>query len=178
MTGNYAYVADRDAGLQVVDVSNPAKPQRVGGYDTSSWASGVAVAGNYAYVADSLAGQQVIDVSNPAQPQRVGANSAFEDAFGVSVSGDNVYVAAGSNGLVILNLFSPVAPRLLNPVWGQSGFGFTLSGPAGATLRVQRSVNLRDWEDWQSVTLRAQPSEVSDADAATASSRFYRAVAP
>ena len=72
VSGNYAYVADGDAGLQVIDVSNPANPQRVGGYDTSGDAQGVAVSGNYAYVADGGAGLQVIDVSNPANPQRVG----------------------------------------------------------------------------------------------------------
>jgi hypothetical protein len=36
------------AGLQVIDVSNPNNPQRVGGYDTSGYALGVAVSGNYA----------------------------------------------------------------------------------------------------------------------------------
>ena len=30
----------------VIDVSNPANPQRVGGYDTSGEARGVAVSGN------------------------------------------------------------------------------------------------------------------------------------
>jgi len=55
----------------VIDVSNPASPQGVGGYDTGE-AYGVAVSGNYAYVADDGAGLQVIDVSNPASPQRVG----------------------------------------------------------------------------------------------------------
>lgn len=57
----------------MIDVSNPASPQRVGGYDTSgSAAVGVAVSGNFAYVADENAGLQVIDVSNPANPRRVG----------------------------------------------------------------------------------------------------------
>ncbi len=68
VTGNYAYVADGDGGLQVIDVSNPANPVRVGGYDTSGSALGVHVVGNYAYVADYGAGLQVIDVSNPANP--------------------------------------------------------------------------------------------------------------
>ena len=45
---------------------------RVGGYDTSGYALGVAVAGNYAYVADGDAGLQVIDVSNPANPRAGG----------------------------------------------------------------------------------------------------------
>jgi hypothetical protein len=35
MSGNFAYVADGDAGLQIIDVNDPANPQRVGGYDTS-----------------------------------------------------------------------------------------------------------------------------------------------
>ena len=56
VAGNYAYVADEVAGLQVIDISNPANPQRVGGYDTAGGAAGVAVAGNYAYVADDAGG--------------------------------------------------------------------------------------------------------------------------
>ena len=70
VSGNYAYVAIEWAGLQVIDVSNPANPRRVGGYDTGGHAWGVAVSGNYAYVADREGGLQVIDVSNPAKPQR------------------------------------------------------------------------------------------------------------
>ena len=72
LSGTYAYVADMSAGLQVIDVSNPANPRRVGGYDTSGSAHGVAVSGSYAYVADERAGLHVIDVSNPANPQRAG----------------------------------------------------------------------------------------------------------
>jgi len=45
VAGNYAYVADGFAGLQVIDVSNPANPLRVGGFDTSGSARGVAVSG-------------------------------------------------------------------------------------------------------------------------------------
>jgi hypothetical protein len=36
----------------VIDVSDPANPQLVGGYDTGESAEGVAVSGNYVYVAD------------------------------------------------------------------------------------------------------------------------------
>ena len=54
-----AYVADDDAGLQIIDVSNPASPVRLGGYDTSGYAWGVAVAGNRIYVADYEKGLKV-----------------------------------------------------------------------------------------------------------------------
>src|SRR6266571_3765411 len=44
---------DSGAGLQVIDVSNPANPQRTGGFGPTAGARGVAVAGNFVYVADS-----------------------------------------------------------------------------------------------------------------------------
>jgi hypothetical protein len=73
--------------LQVIDVSKPANPQRVGGQDTSGQALRVAVSGNYAYVADEAAGLQVIDVSNPASPPRVGGYDTSGEAYDVAVSG-------------------------------------------------------------------------------------------
>src|SRR5687768_16021641 len=45
VVGNYAYVAAGAGGLHVIDISSPAKPQRVGGYATSGEAIGVAVTG-------------------------------------------------------------------------------------------------------------------------------------
>ncbi|MEK7677696.1 MAG: hypothetical protein AAB676_17850 [Verrucomicrobiota bacterium] len=54
-----AYVADEDAGLQVIDVANPAAPVGVGG-DTSGYAWGVAVADNRIYVADAEKGLVVL----------------------------------------------------------------------------------------------------------------------
>jgi hypothetical protein len=47
VVGNYAYVAHGSAGLQVIDVSNPARGVRVGGYN-GGFAGDVAVSGNYA----------------------------------------------------------------------------------------------------------------------------------
>ena len=60
---NLAYVADYDAGLQLIDVSDPAAPRRLGGFDTSGNASGVQVAGNLAYIADGRWGLQIIRLS-------------------------------------------------------------------------------------------------------------------
>ena len=138
----------------------------------------MAVSGNYAYVADYDAGLQVIDVSNPTQPRRVGGNSAF-DAFDIIVAGNNVFVAAGEQGLMILDLFR-APPLRLEPVSPQQpgAFRFLLHGEAGLTVRVQRSSNLRDWEDWQPVTLGAAPAELTDPDAGAIPRRFYRAVHP
>jgi hypothetical protein len=66
VSGNYAYVVDGSAGLQVIDVRNPENPVRVGGYDTSGWANGVAVSGNYVFVADGQWGLQIFRIGEGA----------------------------------------------------------------------------------------------------------------
>ena len=111
VAGNYAYVADNSGGLQVIDISNPANPQRVGGYDTTGFAYGVAVARNYAYVADYAAGLQVIDISNPANPQRVGGYDTAGLAYGVAVAGSYAYVAYYGAGLQVIDISNPANPQ-------------------------------------------------------------------
>jgi hypothetical protein len=50
---------DHTAGLEILDVSNPAGPVRLGDYGTCGYAQGVAVAGNRIFVADSEKGLKV-----------------------------------------------------------------------------------------------------------------------
>jgi hypothetical protein len=172
--GQYAYVALGEGGLVIVDVSDPANPVRVGGVDTSGSAYGVTVSGNYAYVADGDAGLQMIDVSNPANPLRVGGYDTGWLAEGLAVVGNIIYVANGEQGLLMLELMRP--PWL--GVSGRNPFTFRLSREPGATVRVQHSSNLQNWEDWQTVTLGDAPVELSDPDAATTAARFFRALQP
>jgi hypothetical protein len=106
----HAYVATVEAGLQVIDVRDPANPVRVGGYDTAGYALGVAVAGDYAYMADGWGGLQVMDVSDPANPVRVGGYDTAGNAYGVAVAGNLVYVADGEWGLAILRLEDAGSP--------------------------------------------------------------------
>ena len=69
VSGGYAYVADGDAGLWIVDVSDPGTPAVTGGCDTPGHAYALAVAGSYAYVADGFdGGLRVVDVSDPGAP--------------------------------------------------------------------------------------------------------------
>ena len=48
--GSLAYVADVQAGLQIVDLSNPSTPRVVGGFETARPARDVAVAGSLVLV--------------------------------------------------------------------------------------------------------------------------------
>jgi len=102
LSANCAYLAG--LSFEVIDIRDPANPQRVGGCGSySAWS--VAVAGNYAYVADLYGGMglQVIDISDPANPHSVGGNSSMVNARGVAVDGPYVYVAAYGAGLHVLD---------------------------------------------------------------------------
>ena len=81
---NYAYTVSPEAGLMIVDISNPASPKQMGRYDTGGTANAVAVAGDFAYVADGSAGLLVIDIRNPENPQKVGEYNTPGSATGVA----------------------------------------------------------------------------------------------
>jgi hypothetical protein len=113
LAANYAYVADGSAGLQVVDISNPAHCVRAGACAVSGNAEAVAVAGNYAYLANGPAGLQVIDVSTPANCVRVGGCTnnfyglSYGRASGVAVAGNYAYVADANAGLQVIDISNP-----------------------------------------------------------------------
>ncbi|MFM6097474.1 MAG: DUF4347 domain-containing protein [Dolichospermum sp.] len=113
VVGNYAYVADGDSGLQIIDISNPAAPTLKGNYDTSGNVWGVQVVGNYAYVADWTSGLQIIDISNPTTPTLKGNYDTSGYASGVQVVGNYAYVADGYSGLQIIDISNPAAPTLV-----------------------------------------------------------------
>jgi hypothetical protein len=89
--GNYAYLAAY-TGLQVLDITNPSNPARIG--STKLSLSAMTLSGNHAYGAGS-GGFYVIDLSNPTQPVRVGGVTNIGPSGGVAVRGNYAYVAAG-----------------------------------------------------------------------------------
>ncbi|WP_226889029.1 DUF4114 domain-containing protein [Nostoc sp. MG11] len=108
---NYAYVADANNGLQIIDITNPSAPFLKGSLDTTGLAYGVAVAGNYAYVADTTSGLQIIDITNPAAPS---LKSTFDTIFALNVAvvGNYAYVVDITSGLQIIDITNPTAPFL------------------------------------------------------------------
>lgn len=111
-SGSYAYTSQMDSGLDVISISNPANPSRVGGYDPGD-AREFAISGNYAYLMDYFDGLNVLNISNPASPARVGGYDT-PDGFdqGISVFGNYAYVKNGNTGFIILNISNPSSPNL------------------------------------------------------------------
>jgi hypothetical protein len=110
VAGSHAYAADGDAGLRIIDVSNPAAPVERGVWDTPGTARGVYAVGSHAYVADGTFGLRVVDVSDPAAPAEAGAVDTPGDAQAVYVAGSYAYLADGSSGLRVIDVSNPAAP--------------------------------------------------------------------
>ncbi len=68
VSGDYAYVACRQEGLQIVDISDPADPKFVSRFDTKGYATSVDLKDNLALVSSGSGGVYLFDVSNPAKP--------------------------------------------------------------------------------------------------------------
>ena len=111
----YLFVTD-DAGLHVVDVTDPTQPRLVAGRRRARWPtrSRVYVARTFAYVAAGKEGLAIVDVERPEAPKLYSmftADGTLNDARDVVVGSTNAslfaYVADGVNGLKVLQLTSP-----------------------------------------------------------------------
>ena len=66
--GNYAYIADGDNGLVILNIEDPANPTLAGNYNTPGYSHSVTILGNYAYVADGDHGLVILNIEDPTDP--------------------------------------------------------------------------------------------------------------
>ena len=139
----YAIVtADNDNGVQIMDVTDPARPVPVSavsissdGFDTLRWPNDVEVFGSggrtYAIVTgQNDDGVQIMDITDPGRPAPVssvfdgsGGFDALGGAEGVEVfeSGDRTYaiITTVIGGIhIIIDITDPTNPTLVWPVDG------------------------------------------------------------
>lgn len=151
--GNYAYVADRGAGLRIVNISNPEAPFATGIYSDVQGFNGVVVSGTFAYVLSSNS-LRVIDVSDPANPKNPagGGGSAALCAEGgrgsdLAISGNYVFVAEPPCGKVeVISVANPASPavaatRLVSNPAGVALSGRYLYATDGGLLRVYDAID-------------------------------------
>ncbi len=121
ISGSYAYVADNDTdGLEIIDISDPTSPVKIG--TVSGSVDNMYVAGDYLYTSLSTPSEfEIYDVSEPANPVLVSSSTGYE--FGATeVSGGYAYIAANYDGLVIYDVSDPVNPLFVGSYTGIDGF--------------------------------------------------------
>jgi hypothetical protein len=108
--GSYAYVANGDSGLRILDVSDPTTPREIGLFEGT--AQRLAIQDNFAYIDDGW-GFRIIDISDPMHPTEVGYFQATTS--GIEVSGNYAYISYYVNdldgGLRIIDISDPAAPK-------------------------------------------------------------------
>lgn len=94
--------------VRVLDVSNPAAPAALGGYQAAGTVRGVVVMGDTMYLAraDAL---EIVNASNPPRPQSLGEHALAGGAVAIGVEGSRVVVAPGAGGVTWLDATNPGA---------------------------------------------------------------------
>lgn len=127
VAGDYAYVADGEAGLLVIDVSDRSAPSIAARLDTPGNANDVRVVGHFAYLADGSGGLRAIDVSNPLAPVARGAFApAGGDARDLVIKDGVAWVADRRGKLWRIDISNPDALASLGNVPLVDEFGFEL----------------------------------------------------
>ncbi len=143
----YAVVASfRDHGIQVIDMSDPARPSPAGtatdgqdGFTALRYAKGVAMADvggkTYAVVAGLVGGIQIVNMSDPARPSPAGTATDGQDGFtalagassvAMAEVGGKTYAVVASfldNGTQVIDVSDPARPSPAGTATdGQDGF--------------------------------------------------------
>ena len=131
--GRRVYVANRDSGLQIYDVSAPGSIRRLGGVDTPGSSYNVLLSSDehYAYVTDFTGGLQIVDVSVASAPSIVATVNMGGKPHGLELSADGttLFVAAWEAGVKVINVSTPSLPQVIAtlPTTGYAS-GVALSG--------------------------------------------------
>ncbi len=119
VVGHYAYIADEESGLYVIDVTDPVAPTVAGRYYTPT-PRNVTICGRYAYVLACSKVQpalvppelvrgylHIYDISLDTVPQLVFSTNAFLDVVDVEIDGRLAYLGGGIPLVQVVNLAEP-----------------------------------------------------------------------
>jgi hypothetical protein len=126
VNGHYAYLMgwdtyDKYFGFQVIDISDPSAPNRVGDALGAGIRNNIYVKDNYAYVTTAWASSdrdvnstvEVYDVSDPSTPAHVGSSARYYGTLiDIFVKDNYVYTANGYSGLQVFAVSHPFSLNL------------------------------------------------------------------
>lgn len=109
-TDKYVYFASTYNGLiNILDVSNPSAPSRVGHFASAFNVTDIQVIGSVIYAAE-YSGLRVISASNPVTPTQISFYPLTEGVISLSVEGDHAYVLDRWDGIQIIDVGDPTMP--------------------------------------------------------------------
>lgn len=131
---DFAYLADKEGGLVILDITNLTHPQEIGrkaNVGDIVGAVNLFIENDYAYIANDVDGARIIDISNKTDPQVV---SEYHDElyyWDVYVSGNYAFYTTIGDGLEILDISNKAIPSeiaqynvggFIWSVWGSENY--------------------------------------------------------
>jgi formylglycine-generating enzyme required for sulfatase activity len=118
VANGYAYVADDEMGVAVLDVRVRilGAVRVVSATDTPGNAKGIAISGDYAYVADGKSGLIIMRIDGGNAPVLVGSLVLAGDSRSIEVRGSYAFIAAQDGGTHIVDVSNPADPKLAGTV--------------------------------------------------------------
>lgn len=96
--GERLFLADGPAGLKIIDLADPARPELLGVLKTEGMVNDVKVRGGLAYLADGRRGFRIADVRRPCSPQTLGTVKIPGKVIRVALAGKRAYAIAHGSG--------------------------------------------------------------------------------
>jgi hypothetical protein len=117
--GTNVYSAQYTDGFAVLDFSDPAHPQQIGGF-TDHWILKLAAYRDVLYTAGHPGLIEAFDVTDPTMPIST-FSMPYTDFIGdIVVEGGRLFVSEGDQGVHIFGLSDPLAPKHLATVPAQT----------------------------------------------------------
>jgi len=123
--------------LEVIDITNPSNPARLGSIATPGSGRDVLVSGIFAIVADGLSGLQVVNISNPASPTIVGSTDVCFNPIAVAMANtlllasENIFV----NAIPVFDFRAPPSPAFLDTIRFDEVPGFSDFNGTGIAIQ-------------------------------------------
>ena len=113
-----AYLAGREGGLEIVDLSDPQTPVRLGGLATAPLTH-LKFSGSHLYATDATNDLVIIDVSDPVAPKVTAVQPLNGIPLALAVRGNRVAVALGTAGADIFDVSNSALPIVVGHLPGQ-----------------------------------------------------------
>jgi len=110
--GIYAYLAQSNEGLKIINITDPSDMSVVAVCDTNGRAYWIFLQDDIAYIADGGGGLAAIDISNPVSPAVLYTVDTPGSAYGVAVADGYAFIAGYNTGLHIIDITPPPRPEL------------------------------------------------------------------
>jgi hypothetical protein len=116
IAGSLAYLSTGTGQLEIVDVSTPSAPQRLGSLGFPQLAFKLQLAGTLAYLADGAGGLRIANVGDSAHPTEQAVATVIGNVSDIQVTQNTAYLATTLGGMQIADLTNQAAPVVRSTV--------------------------------------------------------------